>query len=103
MPSGGSNQHGLAELDRGTCFSCFFSSFIDSMGLHVYAHKIEFHEVDGQDDFAFARGKYAESFTVNEVEGTIEDSGKVLATLRRQADGSWRFSRWMWNSDLPSP
>jgi len=80
-----------------------FSSFIDSMGLEVYTHKIEFHEVGGQDDFAFARGKYAESFTVNDVEGTIEDSGKVLATLRRQADGSWRFSCWMWNSDLPSP
>jgi uncharacterized protein (TIGR02246 family) len=93
MPPNGSEIHGRSA----------FSTFIESMGLKVYTHSIEFHDVDGHEDLAFARGKYSESFTVSGTEGTIEDSGKVLATLRRQADGSWKFSRWMWNSDLPTP
>ena len=36
-------------------------------------------------------------------EELIEDAGKILAILRKQADGSWIVTRWITNSDLPLP
>jgi ketosteroid isomerase-like protein len=33
----------------------------------------------------------------------IADKGKSLAVLQKQADGSWKLSRDMWNSDQPPP
>ncbi|MGH7553280.1 MAG: YybH family protein [Longimicrobiales bacterium] len=33
----------------------------------------------------------------------IQDRGNTLDVLRRQADGTWRFHRVMWNSALPMP
>jgi ketosteroid isomerase-like protein len=33
----------------------------------------------------------------------IQDRGNTLDVLRRQADGTWRFQRVMWNSALPLP
>ncbi len=74
---------------------------IKSLGLTVAEHKIEFVEVDGYGDIAYARGTYAEKFSVQGVEEPIADEGKILAILKKQSDGSWLFTIWMTNSDLP--
>ena len=74
---------------------------IESLGLTVAEHKIEFVEVDGYGDIAYARGTYAEKFSVQGVEEPITDEGKILAILKKQSDGSWLFTIWMSNSDLP--
>jgi ketosteroid isomerase-like protein len=59
-------------------------------------------EVEGQGDLAYDRGTY--SMTVTPPGATpIEDRGKYLFILRKQADGSWKISRVMFNSDLPLP
>ncbi len=76
---------------------------IESLGLTIAEHKIEFVEVDGYGDIAYARGTYAEKFSVQGVEEPIIDEGKILAILKKQLDGSWLFAIWMTNSDLPLP
>ncbi len=80
-----------------------FFDFIESMDLKVQAHKLEFHDVGGDGDSAYGRARYAETFTATGLEGPVEDEGKVLCAVRMQPDGSWKFSRWMWSSDLPNP
>lgn len=77
--------------------------FIEAAELAVTKHIIEFPEVDGCGDVAYARGTYDEIFTKAGTEGQVEDVGKILAILRRQSDGSWLFTRWISNSDLPLP
>jgi ketosteroid isomerase-like protein len=76
---------------------------IESIGMTVMEHSLEFVDVDGHSDIAYGRAIYSETFTLEGVAEPIEDSGKILSVLRKQADGSWLISLWMWNSDLPLP
>ena len=80
-----------------------FIALYESAGMVVSKHKVEFLDVDGHEELAYVRGTYAETYTAKGVDGQIEDAGKILSTVRKQSDGSWQFSRWMWNSDLPLP
>lgn len=73
------------------------------MGLTITEHKVELLEVDGCGDIAYARGPAKEAFTVEGVEGVMEDLSTVLAIVRKQTDGSWLIAIWMWNSELPLP
>lgn len=76
-------------------------AFLESAGMKVSKHKVEFREVDGHNELAYVRGTYAETYTAKGVDGQIEDAGSILGIVRKQAGGSWQFFRWMWNSDLP--
>ena len=79
------------------------TGMIESTGMTVMEHSLEFVDVDGHSDIAFGRAIYSERFTVEGAAEPIEDSGKILSVLRKQPDGSWLISLWMWNSDLPLP
>jgi ketosteroid isomerase-like protein len=52
-------------------------------------------------DWAFDRGKFTIKLTT--ASGTVEDQGKYIVLLSRQADGSWKVARLIFNSDLPMP
>lgn len=59
-------------------------------------------EVEGQGNIAYDRGTY--SMTVTPAgKAPIEEQGKYLTIWRKQADGSWKISRTIYNSDLPLP
>jgi ketosteroid isomerase-like protein len=59
-------------------------------------------ELEGQGNLAYERGTY--SMTVAHVgAASTEDQGKYLTIWRKEADGSWKISRAMFNSDLPLP
>ena len=78
-----------------------FLAWIEPMGYSALEHRIEFVDIDGYGDIAYARGTESQRFTVQGVEEPIEGAGKVLSVLRRQPDGSWLFSIWASSSDLP--
>lgn len=78
-----------------------FLAWIEPVGMTVTEHKVEFVDVDGSGDIAYGRATYSERYTVEGVSEPIEDTGKILAVLRKQPDGSWLFSMWAWSSDLP--
>ena len=60
-------------------------------------------EVDVQGDTTIVRGTYSSSFTVPGTDAPIEDRGKTLNVWKRQADGSWKLHRDIWNSNMPIP
>jgi ketosteroid isomerase-like protein len=59
-------------------------------------------EVEGQGNMAYDRGTYSMTVTLAGKE-PIEEHGKYLTIWRKQADGSWKISRTIYNSDLPLP
>lgn len=64
--------------------------------------KAEFHvdEVDGRGDLAYVTGRYSLTLEAADAPGPVEDVGKFIEIRRRQADGSWKVSRDIFNSDL---
>lgn len=76
-------------------FKGFFSEF-EQKGFDLTSDEIE---VAGP--WAFDRGTYRWQAVPRAGGDRIEDHGKYLVILRRQADGSWRVARDMDNSDRP--
>ena len=60
-------------------------------------------EVDVQGDTTIVRGTYSSSFTVPGTDAPMEDRCKTLNVWKRQADGSWKLHRDIWNSNMPIP
>ena len=59
-------------------------------------------EMEGSGDLVFSRDKA--SVTVTLPGGVvIKDTFKVITIWRKQADGTWKVYREIWNSDLPAP
>jgi uncharacterized protein (TIGR02246 family) len=56
-------------------------------------------EIDGLGSLAYLRGEYSQTYTFGESPEPISDTGKYLAILRKQPDGSWLITHWIWNSD----
>lgn len=59
-------------------------------------------EMVGAGDMAYVRGRYVMTMTIPGA-GAVPDSGKYLEIYRKQADGSWKVTRDMFNSDVPMP
>ena len=52
-------------------------------------------------DWAFERGTYTINLTPKAGGESMEDNGKYIVIPQKQADGSWRLARDIWNSDKP--
>lgn len=58
-------------------------------------------EVVVSNDLAFDRGTYKATTSPRIGGPASNDHGKYVWLLRRQADGSWKYSHIIWNSDVP--
>ena len=63
----------------------------------------EIVEVEVAGDLAVIWSNYTVTLTPKDDGEPIENNGKWLKVLKRQPDGSWKFSRNIWNSDNPPP
>lgn len=63
---------------------------------------ISLDELEVSSDWAFARGTRQFRVTPKAGGDTLEQSVKFIHILRRQSDGTWKFSRWIWNGDSPA-
>jgi len=79
-----------------------WSAWVESMGFSVTDLNVDIVEMDGRGDLAYLRMAYTESFAVEGAAEPVEEVGKCLWIVRKQADGSWRVSTWICNSDLPA-
>ena len=66
----------------------------------VSAFSLTNQVIDGVGDLAYVRGRYRMTLAI---EGSAPDSGKYIEIRGRQADGSWKFTADIFNSDLPLP
>ena len=60
-------------------------------------------EVDVQGGTTIVRGIYSANFTIPGVDAPMEDRGKTLQVWKKQADGSWKIHRDIWNSTCRFP
>ncbi len=58
---------------------------------------IRVEEIDGRGDLAFLRASYTVSLGRKSA-NPVRDTGSLLAILKKQADGSWLWSRDIWHS-----
>jgi ketosteroid isomerase-like protein len=58
-------------------------------------------EIVGGDDIAFVRGRYRLVATAPPGSAPIADRGNYMGLLRKQPDGSWRWTTDMIASELP--
>jgi uncharacterized protein (TIGR02246 family) len=56
-------------------------------------------EVAASGDMAYVQGTYTSSMPGPDGK-PVSDKGKYLAVSKKQADGSWKVSEDMWNSDM---
>jgi ketosteroid isomerase-like protein len=61
----------------------------------------EIVEVEVEGDLAVIWSNYTVTLTPRGDGEPIENNGKWLKVLKRQLDGSWKFSHNIWNSDNP--
>jgi len=59
-------------------------------------------EIEGACDMAWARGKFTVVWMIPGMD-PMPDEGSYLEIWKRQADGSWRVARDVFNSDMPMP
>jgi len=57
--------------------------------------------VEGTTDMAWVQGTYSMTMTP-EGSAPIDDTGKYIEIWKKQADGSWKVVRDIFNSDLPA-
>ena len=93
LPPNGPAVSGRAAL-RSWALSSFFEPF--AVGLHAPVKDVE---IAG--DMAIVQGPFTLSLKPKAGGPIIEDVGKFLTVLTRQSDGSWKYSRDIWNSDKP--
>ena len=83
--------NGVAEIQKwGGAFPPFRSLTIEPI------------EIEGQGNTAWTRGRYSLVMTPPGLP-EVSDTGKYIEIWRRQADGTWKLHRDIFNSDLPLP
>ena len=60
-------------------------------------------DVQGQGNLAYVRGDYTLNIAVPGAPAPVSDKGKYLEIWRKQADGTWKSSTVIFNSDNPVP
>jgi ketosteroid isomerase-like protein len=66
---------------------------------------LAFEEVklEGRGDLAYLHGTFSLMFTPPGATAPIKEQGKHVTIFKRQADGGWKASLGIFNSDLPAP
>jgi uncharacterized protein (TIGR02246 family) len=62
----------------------------------------EIVEVEAAGDLAVVWSNFTVKLIPKGSTESMEDSGKWIKVLKRQPDGSWKYSRGIWNSDNPA-
>jgi ketosteroid isomerase-like protein len=66
----------------------------------VSSFVVNSEEIEGTGDLAYSRGTFVYKAVLND-SLEINDNGKYFVVFKKQADGSWKVTREIWNSDNP--
>lgn len=75
----------------------------DSSAVEVIDYVLDFKEVRIVGDEAIEWGRTSVVLRPRGATSTMRASGNLMRVLKRQADGSWRVSRSVWNLERPVP
>jgi ketosteroid isomerase-like protein len=73
-----------------------------SMGV-IQEEKWDIVSFEGRSDLAFVHGTYTMTSTPPGSHAPVRDKGKYVEIWQKQADGVWKVTQDIWNSDLPAP
>ncbi len=79
----------------------WMQSFLDQFTIEDFSISAEEVVVTG--DWAFRRGTFTMTLSPAVGGEQTQDAGKFIEIWQRQADGSWKIARDIWNSDNPLP
>ncbi len=65
------------------------------------SYELERDQIDGADEIAYVRGRYAITLRPVGAPAPISDQGDFLEIWRRGSDGAWNIAEAMWNTRLP--
>ena len=65
--------------------------------------KLDIVSLEGRGDLAYEYGTYGTAAVPPGSSVPVTDKGKYVAVWKKQADGTWKIIRDIWNSDLPVP
>ena len=92
---------GSPVLDGPAGYLAYVTPLVEDYGVVVTDFVGEIQEIDGRGDIAYLRTTWSHSVTMDGVPEPIAEAGKQLIILRRQPDGAWLATEWLWNSDGP--
>ena len=78
-----------------------YLAWIEPLNVKMTEAAFDFRDIGGSGDVAYVYMNYAEKYTVEGIADPVDDNGNVLAILKRQPDGAWLFSHWVWAPDRP--
>jgi ketosteroid isomerase-like protein len=59
--------------------------------------------IDGYGDLAVGHGTWSQTYVSEDAPEPLAISGKYVVVWRKQADGSWLYTKVIWNFDAPLP
>ena len=93
MPNGGATTLGRKALE-----AAYRQEFADVWNMKSDV-SIKTDDIVVMGDYAFARG--TDTLTLEDSGKTVQETGKWMATYRREADGAWRYLWSTYNSNAP--
>jgi uncharacterized protein (TIGR02246 family) len=93
---------GHPALDGPSGYLDYVAPLVEDFGVVVTDFIGTIEEIDGRGDLAYVRSTWSHTYTMDGVPEPTTEVGKQLVVLRKQADGSWLATEWIWNSDGPS-
>ena len=69
----------------------------------TFEETVTTEEVQVAGDWGFTRVTYTAKVTPKAGGEPQEETGKCIYIVHRQPDGSWKYTRCIWNSDQPAP
>ncbi len=81
--------------------SAIRDSFVQGFELGTYTSEDAIDELIVSQDWAIARGNWAEELVPQGGSDPVQEVGKSMWLIQRQPDGSWKIKWQIWNRDAP--
>jgi uncharacterized protein (TIGR02246 family) len=86
-------------LDGPAGYLAYVAPLVEDYGVVVTDFVGTIQEIDGRGDIAYLRTTWSHTVTMDGVPEPVTETGKQLIVLRRQPNGSWLATQWIWTSD----
>lgn len=81
-------------------FDAVTKSHQDMFAANTISLSFSVQDVETSGDWAYARGQYTVSVTPKAGGNPSAEAGKAISVMKRDANGVWRFYRFIWNRDF---